>query len=789
MACHGEAVGGRCSGAGAEGSANVLSLRGARPVRLLGESRNVNERVLSEVPEEVRSGYYPGYEPGLIDLAEFLRIFQRRAGLLLGTICILMVVATLAVHQLSPRYTASTKVLIDPKKPQVVDIESVVSSLTYDNQTVESEIAVIQSRTLIGEVIDELGLYRHPEFNPALRAQMAEEKEPLIDWNKVVPRAWVERIFPKKEQAPPDPEKQARHERTRVINAVAAAISVKPVGRSRVVDIAFSSGDPELAADVVNALARLYIVEQLKTKFEGTRQASEWLNDRLGDLRRQVKESEIVVENFRARSGLIEGRDTSIVAQQITELNTQLVRARSEYEGAKAQLAKIEELFEESGFGSILDLLGSDTINRFRIKETELKRREAELLSEYGPKHPIIVNLRQEMELLNTRISSEAKRVIEEMRSEVAVSLQRVLSYERSLEGLKGEAAALNSNEVALRQLEREAAANRAVFETFLNRFKETEQIGFEQPDARIVSEADIPTDPSFPNKRLLLAVAFVGALGIGLGLVYVAEILETGFLSTDQIERELQIAGLGLVPRIKGARPVPQDHVIKKPLSAFAESMRSLFTAILLQRANSSKGITIMFTSAVPSEGKTSIVSSLARVIARSGRRVIVLDCDLRRPRIHKAYGAKRGLGLTDFITGTATMETLIQEDSQSDAHFISAGHPTEDPQELLRAERMRYLIDRMRDRYDVVLLDAPPVLPVSDAKVLCAWADICAIVVKWRATRRAAARTAVHQMVAAKANIAGVVLSQVNVRRHAKYGYGDSGYYYGDYKKYYRE
>ncbi len=749
----------------------------------------MNERVLNEVPEELRSGYYPGYEPGLIDLAEFLRIFQRRAGLLFGTVCFLMVIATVAVFQLSPRYTAGTKVLLDPKKPQVVDIESVVSGLTYDPEMVESEIAVIQSRTLVGEVIDELELYRLPEFNPALRARIAAEQEPLVDWNKIVPREWLERVLPKKEEVRPDPQKQARRERTRVLNSVAAAIGVKPVGRSRVVDITFTSDDPELAAAVVNALARLYIVEQLKAKFEGTRQATEWLNDRLGDLRKQVEASEIIVESFRAESGLIQGRDTSIIAQQITELNTQLVMARSEYEGTRVQLKKIEELFEESGFSSILDLLGSETINRFRGKETELKRREAELLSEYGPKHPIIVNLRKEMQLLSQRMASEAKRVIEEMRSEVAVSLQRVLSYERSLDGLKREAAVLNSNEVELRQLEREAAANRAVFETFLNRFKETEQIGFEQPDARIVSKADIPTTPSFPNKRLLLAVAFIGSMGIGLGLVYVAEILETGFLSTDQIERELQTAGLGLVPRIKGARPTPQDFVLKKPLSAFAESMRSLFTAILLQRPQGGKGIAIMFTSAVPGEGKTSIVSSLARVIARSGRKVIVLDCDLRRPRIHKAYGAKKGGGLTDFITGAAGMENLIQKDTGSDAHFISAGHHTEDPQELLRAERMRYLVDRMKDHYDVVLLDAPPVLPVSDAKVLGAWADICVLVVKWRATRRAAARTALHQMEMAKANIGGIVLSQVNVRRNAKYGYGDSGYYYGDYKKYYSE
>jgi len=749
----------------------------------------VNERVLSEVPDEIRSGYYPGYEPGLIDLAEFLRIFQRRAGLLFGTVTCLMVVATIGVFQLSPRYTASTKVLLDPKHQQVVDIESVVSALTYDNQMVESEIAVIQSRSLIAEVIDELELYRRPEFNSALRARLAAEQEPLVDWNKVVPRAWLERFFPKKQSAPVDSAIEARRERTRVINSVAGGISVKPVGRSRVVDVSFSSGDPELAAAVVNAVARLYIVEQLKAKSEGTRQATEWLNERLGDLRKQVETSEIMVEQFRADSGLIEGRDTSIIAQQITELNTQLVMARSEYEGAKAQLKKIEELFEESGFSSILDLLGSETIDRFRSQETELKRREAELLSEYGPKHPIIINLRKEMGLLSERMASEAKRVIEEMRSEVAVSLQRVLSYDRSLDGLQRDAAVLNSNEVELRQLEREAAANRAVFETFLNRFKETEQIGFEQPDARIVSKADIPTDPSFPNKRLLLAVAFVGSLGIGLGLVYVAEILGTGFLSTDQIERELQIAGLGLVPRIKGPRPAPQDFVLKKPLSAFAESMRSLFTAILLQRPQGGKGIAIMFTSAVPSEGKTSIVSYLARVIARSGRKVVVLDCDLRRPRIHKAYGAKKGIGLTDFITGAKGLENLIQKDAKSDAHFISAGHHTEDPQELLRAERMRYLVDRMKDHYDVVLLDAPPVLPVSDAKVLSVWADICVLVVKWRSTRRAAARTAMHQMETAKANIGGIVLSQVNVRRHAKYGYGDSGYYYGDYKKYYTE
>jgi len=736
--------------------------------------------------KSLQQTHAPGPGPddeNLVDLIELVRIFRRRAGLFIGSVLLLMTIATLVVINLTPRYTANTRVLIDPQRQEFIDIEAVITSLSDDAQTVESEIAVIESRGLVGAVVERLGLDELPEFNPMLAKRIEDESEPFFDWRRVLSASWFGAGSRKEKPAPPQPER----ERVLVIDTVLKALSLKQLGRSRVIEVSFTSKDAALSAGVANTLAELYIVAQLQSKFEGTRRATEWLKGRLRDLRTDVEVSERAVEDFRARSGLIEARDTDIITQQITELNSRLIVSQAEFEGVRARLEKVEELYESGEYKTILDLLGSEIIGPIRRREVELLQRFAELSTEYGPKHPVMQGVDEEKTALDQDVADEAERMINDIRNESAVALERVRSFERSLEKLKQDAAEANTTEVELRQLEREAEANRALFETFLVRLKETEQTGLENADARIISHADVPVGPSFPNRKMILAVALVGAMGVGLGLVFAAEVLETGFLSTDEIERYLSIPGIALVPRIKKPTPHPQDYVVDKPMSALAEAVRSLFTAILLRKRPGSSAISILFTSAVPNEGKTSIVASLARIIAMSGKRVLVIDCDIRRPQIHQLFGGNISPGITTFMRGSPEIDPLIQSDKDSSAKFITAGKTSIDPHELLRSERLRFLIEQMKERFDVILIDSPPVLPVADPKVLADIADGCILVVKWRSTRRGAVVKAVQQMEEANAEVLGAVLTQVDVRHHAKYGYGDSGYYTGNYKKYY--
>ncbi len=761
----------------------------------------MNERLLSDVMDDRHTDrQQPAMfgVSGSLNLPELLRILRRRAGLLVGTVLLLTVLATLAVFQLTPRYTATTKVMIEPAREKVVDIEAVVSGLAGDAQTIRSEIAVIQSRGLIGKLVNKLNLDRYREFNPVIQSAQDAEKERFFDWRQWLPLKWIEQWLPlewietviaTQSEAKEDPTTLAERERVLVIDSVLRNLVVSPIGHSRVIGIDFTSADPRLAARISNTLADLYIVEQLEAKFEATRRATEWLNDRLSELRSRVEASEQAVETFRGQSGLIQGRDASIVAQQITELNSQLIIAQTEYSGLRSRLQKIEELFQAGGFKTVLDLLGSVVIGQLREQETELGRRYAELSSEYGPKHPVMVNIRSERRQLNSQLEAEARRMIEDIRSEVAVALERVRSFELSLDERKAEAARLNTTEVKLRQLEREAVANQTLFETFLNRFKETEQSGLEQPDARIISPADVPANPSFPKTRLILSVVMLGAIAVGVGLAFAAELLESGYLSTDEIERELGVRGLGLVPKLARLGPLPHDYVLSKPMSAYAESMRTLFTGLMMRHRAGDGGLSVLFTSTTPSEGKTSTVASLGRVIASSGRRTCILDCDLRRPRIHSAVGIDNERGIVDYLRGNADLDELIQSDESSGVDVIASGRYGGDPQELLRSDQLHYLIKKLKERYSVVLVDSPPVLPVSDSKILANICDQCVLVAKYRQTRRSAVRRALQQLQETDATVAGVVLSEVDVRRHAKYGYGDSGYYHGKYREYYAD
>lgn len=721
------------------------------------------------------------------------RKIWRHKSIIFATVTLLTGLAVIIVFQLKPRYTAQTLLMIESRQSMVVDLDAVIEGLPADSETTASEIEVIRSRGLAGKVIDRLGLSRDPEFSSAHRPPSLLEEAldsigiPVAEWMAALPMARD------KEDLSADTRRE--RDRIRVVDAVLENLTVTSKRSTRVITVQFESESPRTAARVANTLAELYIDEQLEAKFEATRRATVWLNDRVAALRQTVQGSEKAVEEYRRASGLLEGKGGTIASQQVSELSTQVVLARAKRAEAEARLAQLAKLGSSvDGVDSVADVLNSRLIQRLREQEASVARKVAEYSILYGERHPKVINVRAEIGALRERIESEVDKIVKGLRNDASVARAREASLERSLDEVMERMADSNTAEVQLRALEREANANGLLLGTLLTRIKETqmqENLEAQRSDVRIISRADLPQLPSFPKMKPILALSLVGSFCLGLLLIFAIEQMDPGFRSGEQVERETGVPVLGLVPKqsrlslIRRGRSLA-DYVVKRPTSALVESMRSLHTGIRLSQEGRWSN-RILITSAQPMEGKTTIAVCLARVLAMSGIKVLLIDADLRHPSIHRILGLPKSPGLAELLSGQCQdVRDVMRKDKATGATIITAGQATVDATKLLASEQLNKLL-MLGMNYDLLIFDSPPVLAVSDARILASRVDRTVFVVRWAKTRREVATMAMKQIAKSGGELAGVLLSVVDVKKHARYGFGDSGSYHGAAKKYY--
>jgi capsular exopolysaccharide synthesis family protein len=707
----------------------------------------------------------PGEEELGLGLGEILSVISRRRNVLLWIIGPALVLATVALMIVTPRYSAETMILIETPQQSVATFDSVISGLSGDAESVKSESYVLTSRALADRVIQKLALDQDPEFNSALDPDTGKRKPDAIA---------------------PDLEY------TGVVDAFLKRLSVLPQDKSRVITVSFSSESPQKAALGANALVEEYILARLEAKYEGTQRASGWLSERVNELREKVEVAEQRVEEARREFGLLEGQGYTLTAQELGELNSQLIIAKTDRAEAEVELQLVDRLLATSGGAATAnDVLDSTLIQRLREQQSEVQRRVAELSSEYGDKHPKMIQLRAEAENLELRIEEEVRKIVAGLRNKASSAQARERAVEERLRSLKNRAADSNQNEIQLRALEREADAGRSLLTTMLARQKETisqEDIDFQQPDARIISPADTPIEPSFPQTGITLGLVFLAATIIGMMVILILELLDGGFRSSEQLERVTGIPSLGFIP--KAGLPKEFDslpsYVASHPNTAFAESIRTLNWTLGLAYSEG-RPQRILVSSAVPEEGKTTIATCLASVQSSAGERVLLIDADTRRPSCNGLLNLNRDPGLTDVLMGNAQLDDALQTCEWSGLTLLPAGRPTPNISNLLASSKLEALLDVLDREYDLIVIDSPPILAAADARILAKHAHAAFVVVRWAKTRRQTVRLAVQQLDATGVPIAGTLLSAVDARKHAQYGYGDSGVYAGNLEKYY--
>lgn len=725
-----------------------------------------------------------------LDLRDILRILRRRKLVIFVTFILSILIAGITVFQLKPVYTADATVMIDTRKTQVVDVEAVLSGISTDQSAVLAEVEILKSRALAQKVIKKLRLINDPEFNDALVPPGFFVT--LNENNKFIPESWMNFLSGTVIEDLSVEEKAQKNLRGAVIN-FQKNLSVAPIRRSPVIQIDFKSLSAKNAARIANTVAQEYLRDQLEAKYEATQRATQFLNDKLGELVTKLRVSEQAVDSYRRRKGLIEKKGSTLDSQQLSELNTKVIVAQADRAEAEARLKQVKSLVDKgSNFDTIAEVLSSPLIQNLREQETRVLRKASELSTEYGERHPKMINVRAEYRDLRLKIESEVRKIVKSLQNQVEVSRVREGSLRSSLRGIQRRVASQTRDEIKLRELERDAKANRAIYNTYLTRFNETsQQAGSQTADARIISKAEIPEIPSFPRKRLILLIVGIGSVFLGVVIVFLLERLDNGFRTPEQIEKITGIASLGMIPTVRGFRAKRKrlDHYVQeKPTSSISESVRSLKTSIMLSDVDRPPKV-LCVTSSVPSEGKSTVSLWLSQVSAITGQKVLIIDCDLRRPNLHKSIGEENTKSLIEILAGRMPFEDVVYVDEVTGVHMVFGAHSSGNPLDILQSNKMKNLITAAEKHYDLIILDSPPALAVSDARVLAQLADKTIYLVKWDSTPREAVLAGLKSLKDTNTKFAGVLLSQVNVKKHAGYGYGDQGYYYGRYKEYYSD
>jgi succinoglycan biosynthesis transport protein ExoP len=722
-------------------------------------------------------------------LDALVSLARRRLPVIILIFCVSVMCGAIYLYTAPPKFIATAELLIDTKKAQLFQQQSVVGDIAMDSAAVDSQIQVLKSENIATSVIKDLHLTTEPEFVGAKPGVFAT----ILGYLSL---------------STPTSEFELQQRATAVFRN---GLLPRRIGTTYVIEIGFLSLSPDRAAQIANATADAYIVDQLEAKYQATRRASVWLQDRIQELRQQASTAERAVLDFKKANNIVDTGGRLIGEQQLAELNSQIVLARAATAEARARLNRISEITKNdisdidnvlrSPDPAVADALRNDVINKLRSEFLDLANREALFSTRLGRDHLMVVSLRNQMFEIRRSIMDELKRIQETFKSDYQIAIAREQSIERSLAEAVSQNQLTNQAQVSLKDLDSKAQTYRALHDNFVQRYMESiQQQSFPFTEARVITHATRPPTKALPNSPLVMVLAAASGLLLAFGIALLIDISERGFRTPDQVESELRSNCLTVVPMIAVAdRPKPTASnradrvaarqleqtgplfsVISSPFSRFAEAFRTIKVAIdlfALTKSNRTVGIT----STLPNEGKSTVSANLGRLIAHAGGRAILIDGDLRNPSLTQALAPEADSGLIEVLSGKRLLTDVIWTDSATSLAFLPmvARSRLSHTNEILASAAMKELVDRLRDVYDYVLIDLPPLTPVVDVRATTQIVDSYLFVVEWGATGAEVVQRALASAPLVYERLLGVILNKAdlnlmrNYSRNAGYSY----------------
>ena len=710
-----------------------------------------------------------------VSLGDIIAMLRRRVWLILAVTFVCGALAVAFAYSLTPIYEASATILVDNRKKSVLNpFEQVMNELPADTPTVESEVEMIRSNGVMLAVIEELKLRQDPEFvgvekkpNPILKALgLAEPKAP-------------------EKQLHQNPDQPDRDE---VLADFATRLKVQRKRNSYLIEVSFASQSAVQSARIVNAVVNAYIKHQLDAKMKQAGLASEWLAEKLERMRLAAVTADRKVAEYKSKNVLIDTEHGQrLDDKELARLLEQAVLARTQVAEARAKYEQVQRLMKSPGARTaIADVLDSHTVRMLKDNLVKATRREAELVTRYGDKHPELIKARAEVHDVEIKIDAEVDQILANYKSAYEVAANRERTLTQSLEKLKLAQTITNDVTVKLKDLEREAQSSKQVYEAFLTRYKNTvEQQTMQYGDSRITETATTPLNPASPKRKKIMLLGFAGGLGLALLLALALEMMQPGLARPEEFEAATKLTHLASIPRLEDAGKAGKTAetlrrnrlIVAEPEAQFSEAIRALRHSLDRKAAGRKRRI-IMLTSALPHEGKSAITSNLAHHYSLSGARTLLIDCDLRRASLTRSLcTGSEDIGLLEALLQRRPIEEAILLDEATGLCFLPArgsSPPRVSVPEVLASQSLKGTLDRLRDQFDIVMIDCPPVLPVVDARIVADHVDQIAFLMRWKKTPKELARRAIRNMSGNGDKLAGLIVNEVDPRDYeATYSY----------------
>jgi|HubBroStandDraft_6_1064221.scaffolds.fasta_scaffold00402_5 succinoglycan biosynthesis transport protein ExoP len=718
-------------------------------------------------------------------LREYMRVLIKRKWMVIAVISgIFMAVAVASLRQ-TPIYEAVGQIVVNKADSNVITFKDSMPVMDYyDQSDLDTEVRILQSDLMALQVIRQLNLDKRPEFGGHSDQKQA---------NLVA-----------------DPLQTDSSRTSALLGAFRGNLHVTLIPNTRIIEIHYNSTDPQLAASTVNTLAATYVEQNFKTKFESTMQASDWLSKQLVDLQMKVETSQEKLVRYQKDHEILGIDDKqNITTEKLDEVNKEMTLAESDRMQKEAVYRQTQSndpdaiaaaiVSDTTGNGSPA---GSLIMDKLRGQQGDLKLQIADLSTQFGPSYPKIAQLNNQLKEVDRQLQSETNKAVDHLKGQYQAALQRENMLRESFEKQKQEANKLNESAIEYSILKRDLDSNRTLYEGLLEKLKEAGvTAGLRSNNFRIINAARVPMSPSEPNIPRNLAFALVLGVISGVGLAFVLENMDNTVRTPEQATALSALPSLGMIPlgsksanhgaagkrlALTASKEAVETVTQIRPQSQMAESYRALRTSLLLSNLGAPPKV-IMVTSARPQEGKTTTSINTAIVLAQKGVRVLLMDADLRRPSVHKTLGMGPRSGLSNVLTGSATLQqTITISPILPNLFIMPAGTPPPNPAELLASANMRELITELRGMYDHIVIDTPPTLSVTDAVVLSPTADATILVIRSGQTTKQALRRARDILMQVNAHVAGVLLNAVDLTSPDYYYYYE---YQGKYGQYYQE
>jgi polysaccharide biosynthesis transport protein len=686
-----------------------------------------------------------------------------------------------------PSYTANATIVIDTKRNPIFQQGSPVGDIATESAIVASQVEILKSEKIGLNVINHLQLTEDPEFigsGTGLRGLLNSLINGLLD-----------------NDTADTPQSRIR----RALDVYQDRMVARRVSSTNVLEISFRSYNADRAIQIANSIVSAYVSDQLESRSQSAKQTTGWLEDRLADLREQTLNAERAVVDFKTKNNIVELSGRRMIEQQLSELNSQLVVARTRLSETQARLDRVETVIQ-SGIpdATVTDTLNNMVVTRLRQQYLDLANREADWSNRYGPDHRAVISLQGQMKEIRNSISDELRRLAETYKSDNEIAKQREEAIQLSLAKVVSQSQLTNQTQGKLGELESAAKTSRMLYDNLLQRYMESvQQQSFPVSEVRMITQATGPLKKSHPKTLAILAgVVTVGTM-LGFLIGVLSEIWRHVFRTRHEVNERLQTNCIAVVPKMRdlvakpehlspravqntfGERTIVSDqgffwHVLDSPMSRFAESIRAIKLAIDTSDANRSHKI-IALTSALPREGKSTLGTSLAQLISHSGAKTILVDCNFRHSSLSQMLTPAAKVGILDVIAGTANLDDVVWSEPYTNLKFLPSvsNDRLVNTHEILTSDAANTLFNKLRSQYDYVIIDLSPLAPIVDARTTTQFIDSYILVVEWGRTRVEDVERALFDAKAIQENLLGVVLNKANLRVLARYDSRHSNYH----------